>query len=352
VSAMEKLLSIIVPTYNMEKLLQKCLSSLIVSDQTLFSLLDILVINDGSKDKSSEIAHSFESKYSGVYRVVDKPNGNYGSCINVALPMTKGKYVKILDADDYFETTGFEEYLKKMVSIDVDLVLNDKITVNQEYVKTSEQIIPIDSDVTLPFEEISKYWAAIDMHKMAYRRELLLSMGYKQTEGISYSDAEWMIKPFANVRSAYSTGINVYCYLQGREGQTIDKSVRRKSFKSLHKMIVSVADYWKNYNGDENRKCFLRDYLAYSVINIYREFFFETKFDDFEFREFDSEMVSNYGEIIADTDTHKWVSFFPNLKLAEDWRRRRRLKFAVEYSIITGYLNISGLARKKTSHSQ
>ena len=100
---MNKLLSIIIPTYNMEKYLHKCLDSLVVSDENMVRL-EVLVINDGSKDTSSQIAHEYEDKYSKTIRVVDKDNGNYGSCINRGLKEATGKYVKVLDADDYLDT--------------------------------------------------------------------------------------------------------------------------------------------------------------------------------------------------------------------------------------------------------
>ena len=96
---MEKLLTIIIPTYNMEKYLNQCLDSLLTEKAQ--GLLDILVVIDGSKDRSSEIAHGYADKYPETVRVIDKENGNYGSCINRGILEGRGKYVKILDADDH-----------------------------------------------------------------------------------------------------------------------------------------------------------------------------------------------------------------------------------------------------------
>ena len=72
---MQKILTIIIPTYNMEKYLHKCLNSLIVSDKSL-EKLEVLIVNDGSKDSSSQIAHEYESKFPKTFRVIDKENGN------------------------------------------------------------------------------------------------------------------------------------------------------------------------------------------------------------------------------------------------------------------------------------
>ena len=61
--------------------------------------LEVIVVNDGSKDRTSEIAHGFEAMHPGVFRVIDKANGHYGSCINAGLKNASGPYVKVLDVD-------------------------------------------------------------------------------------------------------------------------------------------------------------------------------------------------------------------------------------------------------------
>ncbi|MDE5929626.1 MAG: glycosyltransferase family 2 protein, partial [Muribaculaceae bacterium] len=117
---MEKQISIIIPTYNMEKYIGKCLDSLLTPE---FEQVEVLVVNDGSKDRSSEIAHGYADRYSGSIRVIDKPNGNYGSCINAALPLATGRYVKVLDADDTFDTEAFSELVRMLADIDDDVVV-------------------------------------------------------------------------------------------------------------------------------------------------------------------------------------------------------------------------------------
>lgn len=82
---MQKLLTIVIPTYNMQDYLPRCLDSLVLYDGALMEQLEVLVINDGSKDNSSAIAHEYEAKFPNTFRVIDKENGNYGSCINRGL---------------------------------------------------------------------------------------------------------------------------------------------------------------------------------------------------------------------------------------------------------------------------
>ena len=121
---MQKLLTIVIPTYNMQNYLHRCLDSLLLPDKQM-EQLEVLVINDGSKDKSSTIAHEYEAKYPNTFRVIDKENGNYGSCVNRGLKEATGKYIKVLDADDWFDTMNFEKYISFLAKTDADLVLSD-----------------------------------------------------------------------------------------------------------------------------------------------------------------------------------------------------------------------------------
>ena len=79
---MAKILTVVIPTYNMEKYLDRCLTSLIVTNNDLLERLEVLVVIDGAKDRSSEIAHSYQIRYPQTFIVIDKENGNYGSCVN------------------------------------------------------------------------------------------------------------------------------------------------------------------------------------------------------------------------------------------------------------------------------
>ena len=135
---MEKILTIVIPTYNMQDYLHRCLDSLIVPEEQM-QRLEVLVVNDGSKDNSSAIAHEYQDNYPDTFRVIDKENGNYGSCVNRGLKEASGKYIKILDADDWFDPGAFNQLIIKLQSVDIDVVLTnyDIINIsdgNKEYV--------------------------------------------------------------------------------------------------------------------------------------------------------------------------------------------------------------------------
>lgn len=105
----EKLLSIVVPTYNMERYLARCLDSLLVP--SVIKHIEILVINDGSKDQSGVIAHNYQERYPQSVKVIDKENGGYGSVLNIGLLNASGKYFKVCDSDDWFDGEAFGNFV-------------------------------------------------------------------------------------------------------------------------------------------------------------------------------------------------------------------------------------------------
>ncbi|MFI3305848.1 MAG: glycosyltransferase family A protein [Rikenellaceae bacterium] len=98
---MQKELTIVISAYNKELYLDRCIGSLLSSS---LDRLEIILVNDGSSDRTSEIAHAYESQHPDSIVVVDKANGDQGSCINVGLKLFRGRYFKTLDADDYLDT--------------------------------------------------------------------------------------------------------------------------------------------------------------------------------------------------------------------------------------------------------
>ena len=99
---MNKLFTIAVPAYNMELYLKRCLDSILLPK--LQNSLEVILINDGSKDNTLSIARHYEKQYPEMLKVIDKTNGGWGSAINCEIQEATGKYFKILDADDWFDS--------------------------------------------------------------------------------------------------------------------------------------------------------------------------------------------------------------------------------------------------------
>ena len=212
--------------------------------------LEVLIINDGSKDRSSEIAHSYEKRFLQTFRVIDKENGNYGSCINRGLREATGKYVKILDADDWFDTVALTKFIQFLANVEADLVLNnhDDVYVSEEIMKTICYELPAktllnftDYCDTLPV-------MAIQMHGVTYKTSIFKEIHYHQTEGISYTDQEWIFTPMIYVKSFIYFDEVLYKYLLGRAGQTMDFSVLSKNMNQFIIMVYALILSYYNHN--------------------------------------------------------------------------------------------------------
>ena len=286
-------MSIIVPTYNMEKYLSRCLKSLVVSKEYLSSL-EVLIINDGSKDHSSTIGHEFESKHPQTFRVIDKENGNYGSCINRGLREARGKYVKILDADDYYDTVAFEKYLSKLSGIDTDIVTNHFDTVNEEGQLIRTFKFDFGKEKNHLLKDCDSYLLTIiTMHGLAYRREMLLANDYKQTEGISYTDQEWSFMPFGMAKTLYDSDEKIYEYLIGREGQTMEASKMASSVRHLEKVAYSLIDYYSSGKWDSWLDYIFTKKMMMLISSIYTIYLLNSdKFESHELKKFDDNLLN------------------------------------------------------------
>lgn len=261
---MSKLLSIIIPTYNMQKYMHHCLDSLLVSNEKM-EQLEVLVINDGSKDDSSKIAHEYETKYPNTFRVIDKKNGNYGSCINRGLKEATGKYVKVLDADDSFDNANFEIYLQVLSSIDVDMILTPFAIVDESDREKSRVMYDLPVNVVLSWGQMTPAFKkrALQMHAVTYKRQNLIDIQYFQTEGISYTDQEWIFTPLISVSTAMACPYLIYKYLVGREGQTVNPTVFKRNIAQNEQCCRRII---VDYNSFDKFEQYKQEYLDYKFL--------------------------------------------------------------------------------------
>lgn len=303
----------------MERYLNKCISSLFCVNNSYVDLLDILIINDGSTDSSLGIAKKFEEKFPMSIRVVDKENGNYGSCVNCGLKYARGKYVKILDADDFFDSKEFERYLSIMRTIDVDLILNRVNIVNENNEITSKWQYPIEDNKELCFWSSSENFGWLNMHMVAYKTERIKEINYYQTEGISYTDQEWIDLPITTVETVYSIPVYLYQYLVGRAGQTM--AVQSSKINTDYLIMLSQLGYnWQKYDGPIHKKEFLKQKFINQTMRRYDEFAKCHLYTSKDFRLFDKTIIKRFPIMKGYTNMlkiNKWGGEIPYIKI---WR--------------------------------
>ena len=121
--------SVIVPVYGVEKYIDKCLKSLV--SQTLKDI-EIIVVNDGSKDNSQKIIDDYAKKYKNIKSYITE-NGGQGSARNYGLTKANRKYIGYVDSDDFVEPQMFEKLYKKAVDDDLDIVICGNYNVSEDY---------------------------------------------------------------------------------------------------------------------------------------------------------------------------------------------------------------------------
>lgn len=318
---MEKLLSIIIPTYNMEALLPLCLDSLLAPET--MERLEVVVVNDGSKDHSLSIAREYESRFPLCVSVIDKPNGNYGSTINAALPVIKGKYVKILDADDTFNTQALVQMLNALQKVDVDFAVthftilkSDGTTELAKYNLYGKE--PYEYGRVYDLDKVlgDGYIRFFLMHAITYKTEMLRQHGYKQTEGISYTDLEWDTYPLFYARTIVFFDINLYQYNMAREGQTMDPKVLIRSVGQLETVTEKILNYLSEKGVKDlhpSRQAFIRQYYLNRLRLVCKSHLFDMPRNQFDAVHF-AELEAHYQHACNELELGE-IKLYPENKI-------------------------------------
>lgn len=195
------LISVLVPCCNVEKYLRQCLDSII--NQT-YTELEIICLNDGSTDSTPDILREYEKKDSRIL-VVDKPNSGYGATMNLGLKMAKGKYIGIVESDDYIEPSMYEILCKEAEKENLDItrcrfIERNEVTHQDEvetfyYVKDNGKVFkPVEVPTSLLIKP--SIWAAL------YSSKFLKDTGiyFLETPGASYQDTSFSFKALSMAR--------------------------------------------------------------------------------------------------------------------------------------------------------
>ena len=250
---MDKLLSIIIPVYNVEKYIRKCLDSLILPADFL-QMMEVIIVNDGTPDNSAVIAKEYEKKYSETFRVIDKENGGHGSAWNRGLEVATGKYVRFLDSDDWFDTDNLAKLIHLLLNTDVDIVF----TKMQTYYAADERYEELNYFTSLKEGKVydadtydwNPTWGSIGMtnfHHCTYRREMFSSVQPLFLEHQRYDDTILFVAPVVLCKSFVFCNMIVYNYFVGREGQTATDASRLAHFDELEKVKKQIIEFVRDH---------------------------------------------------------------------------------------------------------
>ena len=269
VQSVKPVLTIAVPAYNVQTYVEKCLYSL--TNHSLNHKLEILFINDGSTDRTLSKAHSFIQKYgkSNIV-VVDKENGGHGSAINKGIALARGKYFRLIDADDWVDSENLAEQIELLEETDADLMLTKGC---YEYVERSrlENIIDYDAlregeiyhfdDLTYPAYGFSDYGPLLTTS--TYRTEVLKKAAFQISEKMPYVDMEFNSFSLKEIDTVVYYDLDIYRYLIGRQGQTISKDFWKKKYKDHETILFHICGYVAEEKKLSGRK---KQYICEKII--------------------------------------------------------------------------------------
>lgn len=238
------LLSIIVPIYNVEQYLERCVKSLVNQDITHDSY-EIILVNDGSTDRSGEIARNLASQYENIC-LIEQENRGLSGARNTGLHVAKGKYVMFVDSDDYVEEMMLNGLLDVITKQGLDMLLY-KASVDKDGVKIGSFGHQQRADEHI-YEGISllmKGKALTSVWLIIYLRQMLKTAGIFFTEGILHEDIDFNLRAFPVAKKVMFLDVDFYHYCVNPDSITRTKDIERR--KKLHKGEFDVAQNIKKH---------------------------------------------------------------------------------------------------------
>ncbi len=251
-----KLISFAVPCYNSQDYMCKCVDSLLTGGDEV----EIIIVNDGSRDDTINIANGYAEKYPDIVKVIDKENGGHGSGVNAGMANSTGLYYKVVDSDDWLDDNALASLLSKIREHKEKGTLPDLYVANFIYDKVSEgtQYVSAYGDKMpegqiIGWDKVKKFNLShmMLMHALLYKREKLLQSGTVLPEHTFYVDNLFAYKPLPFMQTVCYLNLDLYHYFIGRE----DQSVNRKNFVKRYEQQIRVMKCMTDaYTLDEIKK--------------------------------------------------------------------------------------------------
>ena len=227
--------------------------------------VEILIVDDGSKDDTALIADDYERKYPGIVRAIHQENGGHGDAVMTGLKNATGLYFKVVDSDDWADDMAYPRILAVLRSFQdepLDMLISnyiyDKVGVKHKHVMRYRHALPTNRvfswDETKPFRK-GQYML---MHSVIYRTQLLRECGMVLPKHTFYVDELYVYEPLKDVNRMFYLDADFYHYFIGREGQSVQEEVMIRRIDQallVNRLLVQNVD---PYSIQEKRK---RDYM-------------------------------------------------------------------------------------------
>ena len=253
-----KLLSFAVPCYNSEAYMERCIESLLPGGKDV----EILIVDDGSSDRTAEIADAYAERYPGIIRAIHQPNGGHGAAVNTGLKNAAGIYFKVVDSDDWLDRDSYLRVLKRLRTLIKLNTLPDMFLANYVYEKEGSKHKKVMRQKGFPKEKMFG-WDDVGhlakghyilMHSVIYRTQMLHDCGLQLPEHTFYVDNIYVYKPLPYVNNMYYMDVDLYRYYIGREDQSVnEQTMIRRIDQQIRVNKIMFADV--NLLAVKDKKC-------------------------------------------------------------------------------------------------
>ena len=247
-----KLLTFAIPCYNSENYMEKCIESILPGGEDV----EIIIVDDGSHDRTAEIADRYAAEYPEIVRAIHQPNGGHGEAVNTGIANATGLYFKVVDSDDWVDAGAYAKILGKLRELVQSEKNIDMLLANYVYEKEGAKHKKVmrqtgfPTDCIFSWRDVRHFYKGhyILMHSVIYRTQLLRDCGLKLPDHTFYVDNIYVYKPLPYVRSMYYMDVDFYRYFIGRDDQSVNEKVmisRIDQQIKVNKIMIDDVDLWK-----------------------------------------------------------------------------------------------------------
>ena len=264
-----KLLTVTVPCYNSQDYMENCVNSLLAGGDRV----EIIIIDDGSTDRTGAIADAFAEKYPQTVRVVHQPNGGHGEGINQGLAHATGKYFKVVDSDDTV-SADFTHFLDTLEQCDKDGGIDLMVT-NYYYVHSDgvgdrsinySNVLPEGKIFTWQDTKPFLLHQMLTIHSCTFRTEVMRNSGEPLPKKVFYEDNLMVCKTLPNVHRMYYMNADLYRYWIGRPDQSVQEEVMKKRY---HHQILVTERCFTSFHLDDIAQPMLKKYLKHELFMMF-----------------------------------------------------------------------------------
>jgi glycosyltransferase involved in cell wall biosynthesis len=217
--------------------MEHCIDSLLPGGEQI----EIIIIDDGSKDNTAKIADKYQKKYPKIVKVRHQENGVHGEGINQGIKMAEGRYIKVIDSDDWADTKAYKTLLKRIPKIDTDVVIMNYVYTYTDGRKNQtidySNVFPDNVDCTWDDIKRFKVQQYLTLHSMMYKKETILKAKMKLPKHTFYEDNLFIYLALKYVNTIHYMNLDFYHYFIGREDQSVQEPQLIK--RSSHQVLVT-----------------------------------------------------------------------------------------------------------------